>query len=136
MRRDDITATVLAGAGRRVRPIVIMVATVAVGLVPIMFGTGTGTGTGAEVMQHIATPMIGGVASTLVLALLVIPAVYWLWRTRGMENWVARGSDGTGLLFQSQSTAPSTEPGSTLAQSPGPSSVTVNCKAQKSNKFL
>ena len=52
------------------------VATVIIGLVPIMYGTGTGS----EVMQRIAAPMIGGMASAVLLTLLVLPALYYLWK--------------------------------------------------------
>lgn len=53
------------------------VAAIVVGLIPIMFGEGTGS----EVMQRIAGPMIGGMKSSLVLTLLVIPAIYFLWKS-------------------------------------------------------
>ncbi len=62
---------------RRVRPIVMTFAAIVVGLIPIMFGEGTGS----EVMQRIAGPMIGGMISSLILTLLVIPAIYFLWKS-------------------------------------------------------
>lgn len=74
---EDVKQAVLEGAGRRVRPIMMTVAAIIVGLVPIMYGDGTGS----EVMQRIAGPMIGGMLSSLVLTLLVIPAIYFLWKS-------------------------------------------------------
>jgi Cu(I)/Ag(I) efflux system membrane protein CusA/SilA len=52
------------------------VATIIVGLLPIMYGTGTGS----EVMQRIAAPMVGGIVSATLLTLVVIPAVYLIWQ--------------------------------------------------------
>ncbi|RTZ59094.1 MAG: CusA/CzcA family heavy metal efflux RND transporter [Gammaproteobacteria bacterium] len=72
----DVKQAVLEGAGQRVRPIMMTVAAIIVGLVPIMLGGGTGS----EVMQRIAGPMIGGMLSSLVLTLLVIPVIYYLWK--------------------------------------------------------
>lgn len=77
LTRDEIRNAVIEGAGRRVRPIMMTVASIVVGLIPIMYGEGTGS----EVMQRIAGPMIGGMISSLVLTLLVIPAIYFLWKT-------------------------------------------------------
>ena len=76
LSREEIKTAVLEGAGKRVRPIMMTVAAIVVGLIPIMFGEGTGS----EVMQRIAGPMIGGMMSSLVLTLLVIPAIYFLWK--------------------------------------------------------
>ncbi|WP_415901810.1 efflux RND transporter permease subunit [Neptuniibacter sp. QD29_5] len=70
------------GAGKRVRPILMTVATVIAGLLPIMYGDGTG----AEIMQRIAAPMVGGMASALVLTLILLPAVYYLWRKHGLKH--------------------------------------------------
>ncbi len=78
---DEVKQSVLDGAGRRVRPILMTVATIVIGLVPIMFSKGTG----AEVMQRIAGPMIGGMISSLILTLLVIPAIYFLWKSIGLK---------------------------------------------------
>ena len=77
LTRDEIKNAVLEGAGKRVRPIMMTVAAIVVGLIPIMFGEGTGS----EVMQRIAGPMIGGMMSSLILTLLVIPAIYFIWKT-------------------------------------------------------
>lgn len=74
--RADVRQAVMSGAGLRVRPIMMTVLAIVIGLVPIMVGSGTGS----EVMQRIAGPMIGGMISTVLLTLLVIPAIYQLWK--------------------------------------------------------
>ncbi|WP_033032406.1 efflux RND transporter permease subunit, partial [Pseudoalteromonas fuliginea] len=63
-----------------VRPVMMTVATIIIGLLPVLYGTGTGS----EVMSRIAAPMVGGMGSAIVLTLLVIPAVYLLWRKRDL----------------------------------------------------
>ncbi len=70
------------GAGLRVRPVMMTVSTVIIGLIPIMYGHGTGS----EVMQRIAAPMIGGMASALLLTLLVLPAIFKLWKQRELKR--------------------------------------------------
>ena len=82
----DIKQAVLEGAGQRVRPIMMTVAAIIVGLVPIMLGGGTGS----EVMQRIAGPMIGGMLSSVVLTLLVIPVIYFLWKSAGVKRKTAK----------------------------------------------
>jgi Cu(I)/Ag(I) efflux system membrane protein CusA/SilA len=61
---------------QRVRPKVMTVMCILMGLLPLMWAHGSG----AEVMRRIAAPMIGGMVSSTVLTLLVIPAIYLLWR--------------------------------------------------------
>ncbi|MGB5445489.1 MAG: efflux RND transporter permease subunit, partial [Psychromonas sp.] len=73
---NDLKDAVMEGAGLRVRPVMMTVATVVIGLVPIMYGDGTGS----SVMQRIATPMIGGMVSAIILTLLILPAVYFQWK--------------------------------------------------------
>ena len=75
---DELRDAVTDGALLRVRPILMTVATIVLGLLPIMLGSGTG----ANIMQRIAAPMIGGMVSAMVLGLVVIPAVYYLWKRR------------------------------------------------------
>jgi Cu(I)/Ag(I) efflux system membrane protein CusA/SilA len=70
----DVHAAVMAGAVERVRPKMMTVTAITAGLLPILWSTGTGS----EVMQRIAVPMIGGMVSSTVLTLVVIPAVYAL----------------------------------------------------------
>ncbi|WP_318516050.1 efflux RND transporter permease subunit [Photobacterium leiognathi] len=81
---DDLHTAIHEGAGQRVRPVMMTVLTVIIGLIPIMYGAGTGS----EVMQRIAAPMIGGMASALILTLLVIPAVFKLWKNMAMKKSV------------------------------------------------
>jgi len=74
--RVDIEAAVMDGALMRVRPIMMTVAAIIAGLLPIMLGSGTGS----EVMRRIAAPMVGGMVSATILTLAVIPAVFLLWQ--------------------------------------------------------
>ena len=77
--RADLTAAIMEGAVERVRPKMMTVIAIMAGLVPILWSHGTGS----EVMQRIAVPMIGGMVSSTVLTLVVIPAIYALvngWR--------------------------------------------------------
>lgn len=70
----DLYTAIVVGAAERVRPKMMTVVTIMCGLLPIMWGTGTGS----EVMRRIAAPMVGGMVSSTVLTLLVIPAIYAL----------------------------------------------------------
>ena len=72
----DLYQAVMHGAVERVRPKMMTVTTVIGGLLPILWGTGTG----ASVMKRIAAPMVGGMISSTILTLIVIPAIYSLWR--------------------------------------------------------
>jgi copper/silver efflux system protein len=72
--RADLAQAIMRGAVERVRPKMMTVVAIMAGLLPIMWSTGTGS----EVMQRIAVPMIGGMISSTVLTLIVIPAVYGL----------------------------------------------------------
>ena len=73
---------VVEGALMRLRPKLMTVMTIIAGLLPIMLGTGTGS----EVMQRIAAPMVGGMITSTVLILLVIPAVFLLWKSREIKH--------------------------------------------------
>ena len=66
----------------RLRPKLMTVATIFAGLIPIMYGDGTG----AEVMQRIAAPMVGGMASATLLTLFVIPAIFVLWKRFALKR--------------------------------------------------
>ena len=70
--RDDLTAAIMEGAVERVRPKMMTVVAIMAGLLPILWSHGTGS----EVMQRIAVPMIGGMVSSTILTLVVIPAIY------------------------------------------------------------
>ena len=76
MQRKDIERAVHDGALMRVRPIMMTVAAIIAGLLPIMLGSGTGS----EVMRRIAAPMVGGMVSATILTLAVIPAIFLLWQ--------------------------------------------------------
>jgi Cu(I)/Ag(I) efflux system membrane protein CusA/SilA len=78
----DLYAAIMEGAVERVRPKIMTVVAIMAGLLPIMWSTGTGS----EVMQRIAVPMIGGMVSSTVLTLVVIPAVYGI-----VKGWGLRG---------------------------------------------
>ena len=75
---ENIRLAVIEGALLRVRPIMMTVSAIIVGLLPIMLGSGTGS----EVMRRIAAPMVGGMLSATILTLVVLPAVFLLWKTR------------------------------------------------------
>ncbi|MDN5935102.1 MAG: CusA/CzcA family heavy metal efflux RND transporter, partial [Nitrosospira sp.] len=77
----DLYAAVMEGAVERVRPKMMTVAAIMAGLLPIMWGSGTGS----EVMRRIAAPMIGGMVSSTILTLIVIPAIYAL-----VKEWSIR----------------------------------------------
>ncbi|WP_260292790.1 efflux RND transporter permease subunit [Sedimenticola hydrogenitrophicus] len=77
-RQETLRHAVLHGAVLRVRPVMMTAAAIIGGLLPIMYGSGTGS----EVMSRIAAPMVGGMASALVLTLVVLPTVYYLWKSR------------------------------------------------------
>jgi Cu(I)/Ag(I) efflux system membrane protein CusA/SilA len=80
--KDDLLQAVLHGAGMRVRPVMMTSATIFIGLLPILYGSGTGS----EVMSRIAAPMVGGVLSAVILTLLVLPALFYLWRSSSIKN--------------------------------------------------
>jgi len=71
---------VLQGAGLRLRPVLMTAGATIVGLLPILFGSGTGS----EVMSRLAAPMVGGMISSVLLTLLVIPVIYLLWKRRAL----------------------------------------------------
>ncbi|MDH3986749.1 MAG: efflux RND transporter permease subunit, partial [Gammaproteobacteria bacterium] len=78
----DIRQAVIDGALLRIRPVMMTVAAIFAGLMPIMLGSGTGS----EVMRRIAAPMVGGMASATLLTLVVIPAVFLIWKLRGVKD--------------------------------------------------
>ena len=74
--REILYQAIEEGAALRVRPIMMTAVAIMAGLMPIMWGHGTGS----EVMKRIATPMVGGMVSATLLTLLVVPAIYGLWK--------------------------------------------------------
>ena len=80
--RQDLRDAIVEGALLRLRPKLMTVITIIVGLLPIMWGSGTGS----EVMRRIAAPMVGGMVSATVLTLIIIPAIYLLMNGRGLRS--------------------------------------------------
>ena len=80
--RAELSEAVFDGALRRVRPVAMLTATTALGLLPIMWSTGAGS----DVMKRIAAPMVGGVVTAAAVVLVVFPAIYFVWRARGMPR--------------------------------------------------
>ena len=78
---EELREAVVEGALLRVRPIMMTVAAIIAGLLPIMLGGGTGS----EVMRRIAAPMVGGMISATVLTLIVLPAIFLLWKQQKVE---------------------------------------------------
>lgn len=79
---SELREAVIEGALLRVRPIMMTVAAIIAGLLPIMLGSGTGS----EVMRRIAAPMVGGMISATLLTLVVLPAVFLLWKQKGLTK--------------------------------------------------
>ena len=82
----DIRQAVVDGALLRVRPVMMTVAATVAGLLTVMLGGGTGS----EVMRRIAAPMVGGMISATILTLVVIPAMFLLWRENLADDQARR----------------------------------------------
>ncbi|WP_373095544.1 efflux RND transporter permease subunit [Zhongshania sp.] len=76
INNEDLKNLIIRGAGLRVRPIIMTAGATIAGLLPIL----SSSGTGSEIMSRLAAPMVGGMISAVILTLLVIPAIYYLWR--------------------------------------------------------
>ncbi len=96
--RSDLDRAIMSGAVERVRPKMMTVTAIMAGLLPILWSTGTGS----EVMQRIAVPMIGGMVSSTILTLAVIPAIYALVKGRA----IARDAAGGETRAQQEELAP------------------------------
>ena len=79
---------IVEGAVKRLRPKVMTVAVMFMGLVPIMWSTGTGS----DVMRRIAAPLIGGIFTSFLMELLVYPVIYEIWKTREVCSEAVRGA--------------------------------------------
>ncbi len=79
---DDLTKAIIEGAVDRVRPKLMTVATTLIGLLPVMYVSETGS----QVMKRIAGPMVGGLISSTVLTLIIIPVIYDIWKGRGLKK--------------------------------------------------
>jgi len=84
--QTDLHAAIVEGAVERVRPKIMTVVAIMAGLLPILWSHGTG----AEVMKRIAVPMIGGMVSSTLLTLIVIPAIYALVKQREVSRAIQR----------------------------------------------
>jgi copper/silver efflux system protein len=74
--KRDLVDAVYDGAVKRVRPKIMTASVILAGLLPIMWSHGTG----ADVMKRIAAPMVGGVITSVIVVLVVYPAIYYIWR--------------------------------------------------------
>src|SRR5437867_4168310 len=83
----DLKEAIVEGAVKRLRPKVMTVAVMFMGLVPIMWSTGTGS----DVMRRIAAPMIGGIFTSFILELVVYPAIYEIWKGREVRKLAEAG---------------------------------------------
>jgi Cu(I)/Ag(I) efflux system membrane protein CusA/SilA len=79
---SDLRETIVEGAAKRLRPKLMTVATMTIGLVPILWSEGTG----ADVMKRIAAPMIGGLVTSFLLELTVYPAIFAIWKSRNLNR--------------------------------------------------
>ncbi len=80
--REDLHAAIIHGAVKRVRPKMMTVTAAMMGLMPIMWSLGTG----ADVMKRVAAPMVGGLATSFLMELLVYPAIYLIWKRRELAR--------------------------------------------------
>jgi Cu(I)/Ag(I) efflux system membrane protein CusA/SilA len=85
----DLKRAVLEGAAKRIRPKFMTVATMTIGLVPILWSTGPG----ADLMKRIAAPMVGGLTTSFLIELLVYPVLYMIWKQREISYDNALPSD-------------------------------------------
>lgn len=79
----ELHKAIIQGAGLRVRPVMMTVATIIIGLLPVLYGSGTGS----EVMSRIAAPMVGGMTTCVILTLIVLPAIYYLIKKTEINNF-------------------------------------------------
>lgn len=78
----DLREAIVEGAAQRIRPKLMTVMTTMIGLVPVLWSTGTG----ADVMKRIAAPMVGGLVTSFLLELTVYPAIFAVWKGRGLPK--------------------------------------------------
>src|SRR5438105_4341814 len=79
---QDLREAITEGAVKRIRPKMMTVMAILLGLLPIMWSHGAG----ADVMRRIATPMVGGVITSFVLELLIYPVVFTIWKAREVRR--------------------------------------------------
>ena len=78
----DLKEAIVDGAAKRIRPKMMTVMTDLIGLIPVLWATGTG----ADMMKRIAAPLVGGLVTSFILELTVYPAIFALWKGRGLPN--------------------------------------------------
>ncbi len=88
---DNLATAVIDGAVERVRPKLMTVATTLIGLLPVMIGTETGS----QIMKRIAAPMVGGLISSTILTLVLIPVVYDMWKRAALRKQIIRDNAGS-----------------------------------------
>jgi Cu(I)/Ag(I) efflux system membrane protein CusA/SilA len=84
---SDLHDAIVEGAVDRVRPKIMTVATTLIGLLPVMYGSGAGS----QIMKRIAAPMVGGLVSSTIMTLIIIPVIYDLWKTREITKTFKKG---------------------------------------------
>jgi Cu(I)/Ag(I) efflux system membrane protein CusA/SilA len=89
---EDLHQAIQNGAVKRIRPKLMTVACMFLGLLPIMWSTGTGS----DVMKHIAAPMIGGILTSFILELVVYPVIYEIWKWHSEVKKAGTGDVGLG----------------------------------------
>jgi len=80
--KEDLVESIIHGAVKRVRPKIMTVTCLFMGLLPIMWSIGTG----ADMMKRVAAPMIGGLTTSFIMELLVYPAIYIIWKARSLKQ--------------------------------------------------
>jgi Cu(I)/Ag(I) efflux system membrane protein CusA/SilA len=103
---QDLWDAVHDGAVKRIRPKAMTVAAAFIGLVPLLWATGSG----ADVMRRLAAPLIGGLAVSFAMELLVYPIIFYLWKRMGMghhheETKVMKTHEGNGLAAETRAGA-------------------------------
>ncbi|MFQ5701601.1 MAG: efflux RND transporter permease subunit [Acidobacteriota bacterium] len=88
---SGLREAIVEGAARRIRPKLMAVSTTMIGLIPVMWSSGTG----ADVMKRIAAPMVGGLLSSFLLQLTIYPAIFAIWKGRGLPRPGRRARAGT-----------------------------------------
>ena len=81
-QKQQLFEAVMQGAGMRVRPKIMTAGATILGFVPILYGEGTGS----EVMSRLAAPMMGGMISSVILTLFILPVIYYLWKLRELNK--------------------------------------------------
>ncbi len=82
---NSLYQAVIDGAGMRLRPVLMTASATIIGLLPVMWGDGTGS----EVMRRLAAPMVGGMVSSVLLTLLLLPVIFYLWHSRSIGTKIA-----------------------------------------------